>query len=273
VAFSPDGQRLASANGETVTLWDATTGHEVFDLRGHSGPVQSVAFSPDGQRLASAGGQSFVGKPGEVKLWDATTGQDILTLRGHTDPVFSVAFSPDGQRLASTSGDRTVRLWDATTGQEVLNLRGHTSSVFSVAFSPDGQRLASASDDTTVKLWDSTTGHAYFMLAGDWHHEGVQSRDEEFLRQIARQQLEAKAKEEISWWNHSAASIRGGIKYVFDRVDMKEYRFRGSKTMTTGNGQQSFEASGECTGHVYFKVENRSEPRPGHSSQQFTHQR
>ncbi len=138
VAFSPDGQRLASANGGTVTLWDATTGHEVIDLRGHSGPVQSVAFSPDGKRIASAGGQSFVGKPGEVKLWDATTGHEILTLHGHTGPVFSVAFSPDGQRLASTSWDRTVRLWDSTTGQEVINLRGHTGAVHSVTFSPDG---------------------------------------------------------------------------------------------------------------------------------------
>jgi WD40 repeat protein len=67
VAFSPDGQRLASASvDKTVKVWDAATGQEVLTLKGHTGAVSSVAFSPDGTRLASAGA-------GGVKVWDATT--------------------------------------------------------------------------------------------------------------------------------------------------------------------------------------------------------
>ena len=38
---------------------------------------------------------------------------------------------------------------------------------------------------------------------------------------------------------------------------MKEYGFRGSKTVTTGAGQQSFEAWGDSAAHVYYKVERR----------------
>ena len=168
VAFSPDGQRLASASSDkTVKVWDAATGQESLTLKGHTGRVWSVAFSPDGQRLASA---SF---DKTVKVWDAATGRELLTLKGHTGAVWSVAFSPDGQQLASASTDETVKMWDAATGQELLTLKGHTSWVNSVAFSPDGQRLASASDDGTVKVWDVATGQESHTLKG--HTDDVNS--------------------------------------------------------------------------------------------------
>ena len=91
-----------------MTVWDATTGQVILELKGHTQEVNSVAFSPDGQRLASAS------RDGTVKVWDVATGQESLTLKGHPLGVRSVAFSPDGRRIASTGVfDGLVKLWDA----------------------------------------------------------------------------------------------------------------------------------------------------------------
>ena len=142
VAFSPDGQLVASASGDkTVRLWDAATGSCRSTLKGHSSRVHNVAFSPDGQLVASAS------EDGTVRLWDAATRSCRSTLEGHSGSVHRVAFSPDGQLVASASGDRTVRLWDAATGSCRSTLKGHSSQVHHVAFSPDGRYLETPSGD------------------------------------------------------------------------------------------------------------------------------
>ncbi len=161
LAFSPDGQRLASGSrDQTLKIWDCATGKELLALKGYAGWGNSVAFSPDGQRLASALDDH------SVKIWDSATGQVLFALNGHSGVVHGVAFSPDGQRLASASDDETVKIWDSATGKELFSFKGHAGGVRSVVFSPDGQRLATGGMEPTVKIWDSATGRELFALTG-----------------------------------------------------------------------------------------------------------
>jgi WD40 repeat protein len=59
LAFSPDGQRIASTDhGQALSLWDANTGEQILTLEIPDGYRSQLAFTPDGKALIvrTAGG-------------------------------------------------------------------------------------------------------------------------------------------------------------------------------------------------------------------------
>ncbi|NEO39847.1 MAG: hypothetical protein F6J90_27345 [Moorea sp. SIOASIH] len=178
VAFSPDGQTIATASDigtasdeYTVKLWNLQ-GKHLHTLTGHSEPVTSVTFSPDGQTIASASDDNT------VKLWNLQ-GKHLHTLTGHSEDVNSVAFSYDGMTIASGSSDNTVKLWNLQ-GKHLHTLTGHSEDVISVTFRPDGMTIASGSFDNTVKLWNlqgkplhTLKGHSAPVISVTFRPDGM----------------------------------------------------------------------------------------------------
>jgi WD40 repeat protein len=151
VAFSPDGQRVASAGVDgTVRVWESATGRELLSLGSHHEAVTAVAFDPAGTRLVS------VGADHRVHLWQAISGESIAIFQRSPFEPLAVAFSPDGRLIASAGGDGLrgeLTLWDAATGAVVARA-GQEHPLTGVAFAPDGHRLYAAARDTKVTIWE-----------------------------------------------------------------------------------------------------------------------
>ena len=200
VAFSPDGNLLASGSSNNIIrLWRVKDGSLLKTVKAPN-PVYRVAFLSDEALVSFSTYRTICDSwnirdekwlepmqgPSEwdqgvdflsegqilstysiwdhaIRLWRVSDGKRLQTFRGQRD-IKSTALSPDGQLLASGSGEKTICLWRVSDGTMLKTIKGHTADVQSLAFSPDGVTLVSGSQDNTIRFWRHRDGASLKIL-------------------------------------------------------------------------------------------------------------
>jgi WD40 repeat protein len=113
VVFNRDGSRLASVEGDHVTVWDSRTGRPVMELSA-LGIIVTAAFSSDGSRFLVASYDRG------ATIWDLRRHQPLSSLaasRPYKLNLVAAAISADGSRILTVSVGGHVILWDSKTGR------------------------------------------------------------------------------------------------------------------------------------------------------------
>jgi WD40 repeat protein len=173
VAFSPDGQLLASAgrwmrkddfSGKGVILWNPHDGTQIHSLirTTANGGTRAIAFSPDSKTLA-LGTQRFDegSSTGGVSLVRVSSGTEewLVTVPAWAKPI---DFSPDGKCVVVLFGGQSIRFLEKETGTVKHEIRLADSRQDErwndIAIAKQGRTLAIGGVDSkqkgNVELWD-----------------------------------------------------------------------------------------------------------------------
>jgi WD40 repeat protein/serine/threonine protein kinase len=151
--FSPDGRKLAAANGTAGgfrrdhRVWSLDDGGGSLDLN-TGAEAASFSFSADSRRLVIGD------TAGMIQIWDLDRRAEVERFSAHRK-VGMVQLLPDDRILFA--GAEGISLWQARR-PGVVSLTGYQDALRQVAFSPDSRWLLAAGLATNVPVWDAQDG-------------------------------------------------------------------------------------------------------------------
>ena len=186
IAFSPDGKRMLTTLGLTITLWDTddwtrmrafTTGesHTAGEMTMCCGSAAEAAYF-------DARGESFVSghEDGTVKVWElkprkslSAPYSELITVLKTAEKLESFALSPNEQFLVTNDGNETPRIWNWSRKKPLRRLGEDASYVHRLLFSPDSQFIVTSDIGGDILLWNVATGKLLRKFDGGYSSNDV----------------------------------------------------------------------------------------------------
>jgi WD40 repeat protein len=130
MTWANGGKNVAVAGEDgTLSMWDAVTGHLVWQHRRHRDAVVALAVDPTGSMIVS------IGNDGAAHLCEVATGRLLGPPLLPGGLLRTVAYSPDGSTFMTGGEAKQARLWHAPQpetgtarqlGQRIRSLLGMT---------------------------------------------------------------------------------------------------------------------------------------------------
>jgi WD40 repeat protein len=146
IAWSPNGQELASGSHGKAIIWDVRSAEPLHILDAGQ-RIWNLAWFSDGKSLV------LMLDDGQIIQWNPASGLKTPLASWKGLNVWCMDLSPDDATLAIGTDTGIIELLDVHSGILLKTLTGHTGAVSSLAWSPDGKLLASGDYDGTTLLW------------------------------------------------------------------------------------------------------------------------
>jgi mono/diheme cytochrome c family protein len=174
-SLAPDTSKLAVGCADnTVHVFDAKTGKELYKIGNHENWVLATVFGIDSKRLVSTG------RDRAAKLIDAQSGaflENVNLLRGELSaiarhPKKDIVVIGGEERypyIYLMDRPRNMKIADDTT--LVRKIERQDGAITALDWSPDGSRMAVAGASPSVNLYDPDTGERKATCKG--HAAGI----------------------------------------------------------------------------------------------------
>ncbi|HEX5885008.1 MAG TPA: hypothetical protein VFY67_10765, partial [Pyrinomonadaceae bacterium] len=145
IAFNSNGKMLASEDKDTIKVWDADNGKQLYEHKLDLGTaVSNFVFVPQKDVLTFT---VF----SKIYSWDLAT-KRVDKLRIETDLWGSLGYSPDGRTLALGGVENKVRLFNVATQDELGNLVAPNEDDWMLT-TPEGRFDTSRLDEIEEVHW------------------------------------------------------------------------------------------------------------------------
>jgi WD40 repeat protein len=202
LAWSPNGQILASGDESARIRFYDTKTWTFREIRPHTKAIQTLSFNAAGTMLASTSaddtiklwnmsslakpvldykgkganlyGGKFVGKTNDFACATLTDTALVVSPKGEVKKKLTTANNLSGSnditvnsvasRAVTAGRDNAAAVFDLKTGYRIAYLRGHGDWLTNVQFSPNGKWVATSSSDGTVRVYDMKTAKTVVTL-------------------------------------------------------------------------------------------------------------